>query len=153
MWTCAWASCSTLYMLNTDMIVWAPGKVGLCQSSSGFILLSHYTKWYYVDRDKCLRRLCSKMTLFQGKFNLESWTHFCTTEHIFSPINAFHSHSGIHHAICYVYHIDYQKLTVMLVWRGSVPFMHIYSTLYLCTFKALSFYKLYYLQSINFMKI
>jgi len=37
------------------------------------------------------------MTLFQGKFNLESWTHFSTTEHRFSPIRAIHSCFGIHH--------------------------------------------------------
>ncbi len=92
---CAWAPFPTIYILNTDVIVWALGKVGLCQSNSGFILLSHYTKWYYVDRDKCLRRQCSKMTLFQGKFNLESWTHFDTTEHRFSPIRAFHSRFGV----------------------------------------------------------
>lgn len=73
-----------------------------CQSNSGFILLSHYTKWYYVDRDKCLRRQCSKMTLFQGKFNLESWTHFDTTEHRFSPIRAFHSRFAVGHV-----HVDF----------------------------------------------
>ncbi len=101
-WVCAWAPFPTIYILNTDVIVWALGKVGLCQSNSGFILLSHYTKWYYVDRDKCLRRQCSKMTLFQGKFNLESWTHFYTTEHRFSPIRAFHSCFAVGHV-----HVDF----------------------------------------------
>lgn len=28
-WVCAWAPFPTIYILNTDMIVWALGKVGL----------------------------------------------------------------------------------------------------------------------------
>lgn len=75
------------------------------------------------------------MTLFQGKFNLESWTHFSTTEHRFSPIGAFHSRFGIHHVheefvVCYVYLNEYQELALMHYLKGKcaiyAPFWHFF---------------------------
>lgn len=106
------------YTLATNATVWASGKVGLRQSNFSFILLSHYTKWYYVDRDKCSggsaqKWLCSEV-------NLISWlrprfSRTVNTAQIYSLCRksiSFLSRVCSTPVICHIYHMDYQHLDI-----------------------------------------